>query len=70
MKIKKYLISIFMLVITSSFYPQSLDQKTISTFSIVGRDSVTGELGIAVASRFFSVGSIRKYVAYRQDLLG
>jgi hypothetical protein len=58
MKIKKCLISIFILVITSVFYPQSLDQKSISTFSIVARDSVTGELGIAVASRFFSVGSV------------
>ena len=55
MKIKKCLVSIFILVITSGFYPQSLDQKSISTFSIVARDSVTGELGIAVASRFFSV---------------
>ena len=58
MKIKKYLISIFILMITSGFYPQTLDQKTISTFSIVARDSLTGELGIAVASRFFSVGSV------------
>ncbi len=30
----------------------------ISTFSIVGRDSAAGELGIAVASRFFAVGSV------------
>jgi uncharacterized Ntn-hydrolase superfamily protein len=30
----------------------------VSTFSIVARDSVTGELGIAVASRFFAVGSV------------
>jgi hypothetical protein len=28
------------------------------TFSIVARDSVTGELGVAVASRFFAVGSV------------
>jgi uncharacterized Ntn-hydrolase superfamily protein len=34
------------------------EHNLISTFSIVGRDSVTGELGIAVASRFFSVGSV------------
>lgn len=34
------------------------DQRSISTFSIVGRDSVTGELGVAVASRFFAVGSV------------
>ena len=32
--------------------------KFVSTFSIVGRDSVTEELGIAVASRFFAVGSV------------
>jgi len=39
-------------------YGQSCADKPISTFSIVARDSVTGELGIAVASRFFSVGSV------------
>jgi uncharacterized Ntn-hydrolase superfamily protein len=32
--------------------------RLVSTFSIVGRDSVTGELGVAVASRFFAVGSV------------
>jgi uncharacterized Ntn-hydrolase superfamily protein len=32
--------------------------QVIATFSIVGRDSVTGELGVAVASRFFAVGSV------------
>lgn len=30
----------------------------ISTFSIVARDSLTGELGVAVASRFFAVGAV------------
>lgn len=30
----------------------------ITTFSIVARDSVTGELGVAVASRFFAVGNV------------
>ncbi len=30
----------------------------VATFSIVGRDSATGELGVAVASRFFAVGSV------------
>lgn len=35
-----------------------VDHHLISTFSIVGRDSVTGELGVAVASRFFAVGSV------------
>lgn len=32
--------------------------QPVSTFSIVGRDSITGELGVAVASRFFAVGSV------------
>lgn len=36
----------------------AMAQHVVSTFSIVGRDSVTGELGIAVASRFFAVGSV------------
>lgn len=58
MKINKYFISIFILVITFGLYPQSLENISISTFSIVARDSVTGELGVAVASRFFSVGSV------------
>jgi uncharacterized Ntn-hydrolase superfamily protein len=30
----------------------------VATFSIVARDSVTGELGVAVASRFFAVGAV------------
>ena len=30
----------------------------IATFSIVGRDSAAGELGVAVASRFFAVGAV------------
>jgi uncharacterized Ntn-hydrolase superfamily protein len=34
------------------------EKKVIATFSIVARDSVTGELGVAVASRFFAVGSV------------
>jgi len=33
-------------------------QQPVSTFSIVARDSATGELGVAVASRFFAVGAV------------
>src|SRR5512141_2730200 len=33
-------------------------QGPVATFSIVARDSATGELGVAVASRFFAVGSV------------
>jgi uncharacterized Ntn-hydrolase superfamily protein len=61
LRIKRFLNSISLVIIISSFYylyPQSLENQTISTFSIVARDSLTGELGVAVASRFFSVGSV------------
>jgi len=34
------------------------NSNEIATFSIVACDSVTGELGVAVASRFFAVGSV------------
>ncbi|MBU0985463.1 MAG: DUF1028 domain-containing protein [candidate division Zixibacteria bacterium] len=34
------------------------ETQPVATFSIVARDSVTGELGVAVASRFFAVGSV------------
>ena len=38
--------------------PEGGTDSSIATFSIVARDSVTGELGVAVASRFFAVGSV------------
>jgi len=34
------------------------DPTPVATFSIVARDSVTGELGVAVASKFFTVGNV------------
>jgi len=34
------------------------DRTPVATFSIVARDSVTGELGVAVASKFFTVGNV------------
>jgi len=34
------------------------DRSLVSTFSIVASDPETGELGVAVASRFFAVGSV------------
>ncbi|XOV94349.1 MAG: DUF1028 domain-containing protein [Bacteroidota bacterium] len=54
-------ILVFTLVTVSIpiLFGQSNDPvKPIATFSIVARDSVTGELGVAVASRFFAVGSV------------
>jgi uncharacterized Ntn-hydrolase superfamily protein len=32
--------------------------QNVATFSIAARDSITGELGVAVASRFFAVGTV------------
>ena len=42
----------------SSLYAQESENNLVSTFSIVARDPETGELGVAVASRFFAVGSV------------
>lgn len=36
----------------------SAPREPVATFSIVARDPATGELGVAVASRFFAVGSV------------
>lgn len=38
--------------------PGSESQQVVSTFSIVARDSAAGELGVAVASKFFAVGNV------------
>jgi uncharacterized Ntn-hydrolase superfamily protein len=37
------------------------EARNIATFSIVARDPVSREVGVAVASRFFSVGSVVPY---------
>ena len=53
-------IVVFSLCGTSSF-SETVDenkQRFPTTFSIVARDSATGELGIGVASRFFGVGVV------------
>jgi uncharacterized Ntn-hydrolase superfamily protein len=40
------------------FFPASRTEPLAHTYSIVARDSVTGELGVAVQSHWFSVGPI------------
>lgn len=42
----------------SSLSAQVAENRLICTFSIAARDSLTGELGVAVASRFFAVGTV------------
>src|SRR5512143_301686 len=37
---------------------EGISHQPVATFSIVARDSATGELGVAVASRFFAVGAV------------
>ncbi|MEZ5359309.1 MAG: DUF1028 domain-containing protein [Candidatus Zixiibacteriota bacterium] len=53
---------LFLLVIFvacgSAIVADSPDSQPIATFSIVARDAETGELGVAVASKFFAVGSV------------
>jgi uncharacterized Ntn-hydrolase superfamily protein len=61
--LKQWLVFISVLSIFTAFNQSSLcgqisGTNAIATFSIVARDSVTGELGVAVASRFFAVGSV------------
>ncbi|MGA9362967.1 MAG: DUF1028 domain-containing protein [Bacteroidota bacterium] len=47
-----------LLLFSYSFSQTPPYSQPVSTFSIVARDSTTGELGVAVASRFFAVGSV------------
>lgn len=51
-----YIISV--LIFMGKILFAKTEQEPIATFSIVARDPATGELGVAVASRFFAVGSV------------
>ncbi len=53
---KKILLLLIVLFAASYAAPKSL--PPVSTFSIVAIDPQTGEMGVAVASRYFSVGSV------------
>lgn len=53
---KKFLLPAIVLIFTCVAVPQTM--PTVSTFSIVAIDPQTGEMGVAVASRYFSVGSV------------
>jgi uncharacterized Ntn-hydrolase superfamily protein len=41
--------------------PEALAEEPVATFSIVGYDPATGDLGVAVQSKFFAVGSVVPY---------
>jgi uncharacterized Ntn-hydrolase superfamily protein len=51
-----FLASLLFVVACTAAIPQSL--PPVSTFSIVAIDPQTGDMGVAVASRYFSVGSV------------
>jgi uncharacterized Ntn-hydrolase superfamily protein len=51
-----YLLIMVLCTVSSSL--SARDTDTIATFSIVATDPVAHELGVAVASRFFAVGSV------------
>lgn len=57
MKTIKYLLILLIFVLPIQLRAQA-DGNLVSTFSIVARDSATGELGVAVASKFFGVGTV------------
>lgn len=57
----KIILSAFLSLLTFNIMAQSPFDKSsplVSTFSIVARDSVTGEMGVAVQSHWFNVGAI------------
>jgi uncharacterized Ntn-hydrolase superfamily protein len=53
-----FLVIIFILIANFIFAKPNLAPENIATFSICAYDPDTGELGVAVASRFFAVGSV------------
>jgi len=48
----------FALIFLSIAIPAAAIEPLVHTYSIVARDATTGELGVAVQSHWFSVGSI------------
>lgn len=56
----RHLTILFILLLSTSQFPQSVfgDEPLAHTFSIVARDAETGEMGVAVQSHWFSVGSL------------
>src|SRR5262245_27462610 len=51
-------ITLLLVVLFAASYAVSRSLPPVSTFSIVAIDPQTGEMGVAVASRYFSVGSV------------
>src|ERR1700757_4844795 len=58
MKHLHHILTLFVLTVATTGGHYALQHPKVSTFSIVARDPATGQMGIAVASRYFSVGSV------------
>jgi uncharacterized Ntn-hydrolase superfamily protein len=59
LKLRFLVKSLIIVIMLLSIVPaMAEDNQDINTFSIVAYDPGTGELGVAVASRFFAVGSV------------
>jgi uncharacterized Ntn-hydrolase superfamily protein len=58
MKHPHHILTLFVLTLATTSDHYALQRPKVSTFSIVARDPATGQMGIAVASRYFSVGSV------------
>jgi uncharacterized Ntn-hydrolase superfamily protein len=56
-KFRRFILLLMACVIFTGGIVNAQHQK-VATFSIVARDEATGELGVAVASRFFAVGHV------------
>jgi uncharacterized Ntn-hydrolase superfamily protein len=52
------LTALFIMIPVMVLQAGELARRPVATYSIVARDSVTGEIGVAVQSHWFSVGSI------------
>ena len=55
---KSLILSLPLILITNLFAQSNNAPENIATFSICAYDPETGELGVAVASRFFAVGNV------------
>ena len=58
MKSYIFILSAIIFIFNMEVYPQIYNQKLAHTFSIVARDTATGDMGVAVQSHWFSVGSL------------
>ncbi|MDH4223810.1 MAG: DUF1028 domain-containing protein, partial [candidate division Zixibacteria bacterium] len=59
MKSQKPILALILVFLSSSLlYSQGNNPHLCHTYSIVARDTLSGELGVAVQSHYFSVGPV------------